>query len=161
MIGVCLRSQSASWISPKLCLTCLIIIQSCYCDYRIKQTFRIFSLRRVRFSFGSLDHDALRAQRIIGFFIVLPTNQQGWLENPITWSEWCCREPYKRIWTQSVFIPVTWNLDSAAHIPQCQRKSAKLLFSVLNEKTVDKQNMGHTDQEFSFNILSCSHSGSL
>ena len=54
VIGVCLPSQSASkkhnqkahtplrtspWISPKMCLPCLIIIQSCYFDYRINKPF--------------------------------------------------------------------------------------------------------------------------
>ena len=32
-----------SWISQKMCPPCLIIIQSCYCDYRINETFRMFS----------------------------------------------------------------------------------------------------------------------
>ena len=37
----------------------------------------MFSLRDLRFVFCSLHRDVLRAQRIIGFFILLPTKQRG------------------------------------------------------------------------------------
>ena len=48
---------------------CLIIIKSCYCDY--KQTFHMFSLLDLRFVFCSRDLDVLRAQRIIAVFIFI------------------------------------------------------------------------------------------
>ena len=37
----------------------------------------MFSLRDLRFVFCSRDLDVLRAQMIMGFFILLPTNQRG------------------------------------------------------------------------------------
>ena len=62
-----------SWISHKLCLPCLIIIQSCYFDYDL------------RFVLCSRDLDVPRAQRITGFFLSqLPTNQRG--QNPLSTS---------------------------------------------------------------------------
>ena len=73
-----------SWISnrefsPEMYLPCLIIIQSCYFDYRIK-TVRTLSLR---FVLCSLDLEELRAQRIIS-----ATHKSTRSENPITWAEW-------------------------------------------------------------------------
>ena len=46
----------------------------------------MFSLRDLRFVFCSLDLDVLRAQRIMGFFIVI-THKSTRSESPITWYE--------------------------------------------------------------------------
>ena len=61
-----------SWISQKMCLPCLIIIHTARsrCD--------------LRFVLCSRDLDVLRAQRIIGFFILI-THKSARSENPITW----------------------------------------------------------------------------
>ena len=67
-----------SWISPKTCLPSLIITQSF--DHRIN----VFSLRDMRFLLCSLDLDVLRAQRSMGFFILI-THKPTRSENPITW----------------------------------------------------------------------------
>ena len=51
-----------------------MVAKSCYFVWAIKKTFRIFSLRDLRFVFCSIDHDVLRAQRIMVFLISqLPT----------------------------------------------------------------------------------------
>ena len=55
----------------KKCLPCLIIIQSCYCDYRIYKTFTCSRCELV-FVLCSRDLDILRAQRIIGFILSYP-----------------------------------------------------------------------------------------
>ena len=49
------------------CPPCLIIIQSCYFDYKINKPFA-YSLHDLRFMLYSLNLDVLRAQRIIGYF---------------------------------------------------------------------------------------------
>ena len=33
------KPSRTSHISPQMCLPCLVIVQSCYCDYRINKTF--------------------------------------------------------------------------------------------------------------------------
>ena len=82
MIGVCQLSQSASekqnqekkahiplrtsWILKQMCQPCLVIIQSCYFDYRINKPFAYS--RRVICVSCSLDRDVRRSQRIIGFY---------------------------------------------------------------------------------------------
>ena len=94
---VCLLSQTApkkhsqgkksphtfaiSWISPKMYLPSLIIIQSWLLNI---QTVHIRSLSDLRFVFCSLDLDVLCTQRIIGFFILITHKSTG-LENLITW----------------------------------------------------------------------------
>ena len=95
--GVCLLSQSvpekhsqekkptnlcASREFLQLCLPCLLIIQSCYSDYRINN--HMFSLRDLRFVLFSRDLDVLRAQRIIGFFMLITHNSTR-SKNAITW----------------------------------------------------------------------------
>ena len=50
-----------------------------------EQTFRMFSLRNLPFLLCSLDLDVLRAQRIIGVFILITHKSTG-SQNPITWS---------------------------------------------------------------------------
>ena len=50
---------------------CLIISKSCYFEYRINKPFHVFSLLYLRFVFCSRDLDVLRAQRIMGFFILI------------------------------------------------------------------------------------------
>ena len=52
-----------------MCLPCLIIMQSCYCDYRINKTLSPLDLRSLLFS---RDLDVLRTQRIIGFYLNYP-----------------------------------------------------------------------------------------
>ena len=97
VITVCLLSQSALekhsrekptnlctlWISPKLCLPCLIILQSCYFDKWNKQTFCILSLHDLHFMLCSLDLNIPCAQRIMGFFILI-THKSMRSENLIT-----------------------------------------------------------------------------
>ena len=62
----------------QMCPPCLIIIQSCYFDYRIlKQTFCLFSLLDLCFVLCPLDLDVLRAQRIIGSFNYPQIHQVG------------------------------------------------------------------------------------
>ena len=48
-----------------------------------KQTFHVFSLRDLRFVFCSRDLDILRAQRIIGSYLI--THKSTRSRNPITW----------------------------------------------------------------------------
>ena len=52
----------------KICLPCLIIIQSWYFGYTINKNYHIFSLRDLHFLLCSIDLDVLRAQRIIAFY---------------------------------------------------------------------------------------------
>ena len=54
------------WICPKMYLPSLIIIQSCYFDYRINKSFACSRCMICFFVFCSLDLDVLGAQRIIG-----------------------------------------------------------------------------------------------
>ena len=54
---------------PQKCLPCLIIMQSCYCDYRINKTLSPLDLRSL---LCSRDLDVLRTQRIIGFYLNYP-----------------------------------------------------------------------------------------
>ena len=70
-----------SWISPKTCLPCLIIIQSCYFDYRIN---KLFACSRCVICVLYSVLDVLRAQRSMGFFILI-THKSTRSENPITW----------------------------------------------------------------------------
>ena len=81
-------------------LPCLIIIQSSYfdCSHALvacaaselnpgivrMQRRLIISLRDLFFVLCSRDLDILRAQRIIGFFILI-THKSTWSENPMTW----------------------------------------------------------------------------
>ena len=59
-----------------MCRPCLIIIKSCYCDYRINQFSHVLAAwSAFRALFTCLD--VLRAQRITGVFSKFPTNQQG------------------------------------------------------------------------------------
>ena len=64
-----------SWVSPKTCPPCLTIIQSCYFDYRISKSFAcsrcVIPLRDLCFVLCSVYLDVLRAQRIMGFFILI------------------------------------------------------------------------------------------
>ena len=64
-----------------MCLPCLIIIQSCYCDYRIDQTFTCSRcMRDLRFLLCSRDLDTLRSQRIM-CFLILVTHKSTRSEN--------------------------------------------------------------------------------
>ena len=56
-----------------ICQPYLIIVQSCY----LIVEYTNLSLRDLRFLLCSLELDVLRAQRVTGFLIVLPTNQRG------------------------------------------------------------------------------------
>ena len=71
-----------SWISQQMCPPFLMIIQSCYFGYRTNKPFACS--RCVFFLLCSLDLDVLRAQRIIGFFI-LTTHKSTRSEHPVTW----------------------------------------------------------------------------
>ena len=87
VIGVCLLSQSAPGKhnqekkSPhtfahlvnfiEMCLPCLIIMQSCYFDYRINNTF-VCSRRLIAFLALSLYLGVLLAQRILGIYLNYP-----------------------------------------------------------------------------------------
>ena len=74
----------------KMCPPCLIIMQSCFFDYRINKPFIImFLLRDLFFVLCSRDLDVPRAQRIIGFFILITHNSTR-LENPLIW----CTQDY-------------------------------------------------------------------
>ena len=53
-----------------------------------KQNFHMFSLRDLRFVLCSRDLDVLRAQRIMGFFILI-THKSTRSENQITWLGTC------------------------------------------------------------------------
>ena len=96
MISICLPNQSASkkhshekkahkplhtpLISPKINLPCLIIIQSCYFDYRINKRlpYSHYVTNDLLFVLCSLDLDILSAQRIVGFFYLnYHTYQRG------------------------------------------------------------------------------------
>ena len=59
-----------SWILKQMCQPCLVIIQSCYFDYRINKPFAYS--RRVICVSCSLDRDVRRSQRIIGFYLNYP-----------------------------------------------------------------------------------------
>ena len=73
-----------SRISKKqMCRPCLIIIKSCYFDYRINKPFIRNSRCLICFFLCSLDIDVRCAQRIIGFFILI-THKSMRSENPIT-----------------------------------------------------------------------------
>ena len=67
--------------SNKLCRTCLIITKYYYCDYRIRETFHMFSLLDLRFMLCSRDLDVACAQKIMDF-ISLITHKSTRLENP-------------------------------------------------------------------------------
>ena len=62
-----------SWISPKTCLPCLIIINL------------VVLTLDLRFLLCSLELDVLRAQRIMGFKKILITHKSKKSENSITW----------------------------------------------------------------------------
>ena len=75
-----LRTSS---MSQKMCQPCFIIIESHYFDCRI----HAFSLRDLSFVLCSRDLDVLRAQRIIGFLILIThkwTRSEN--ENETQWS---------------------------------------------------------------------------
>ena len=55
-----------------LCLSCFIIIQSCYFNYRRKKIFTKLLLNDLHFVLCSLELDVLRAQRIMGFLCYYP-----------------------------------------------------------------------------------------
>ena len=59
----------------------------------------MFLLRDLRFMLCSRDLDIIRAQRIMGFFILI-THKSTRSENPITWSE----TKYKISSTSSIFL---------------------------------------------------------
>ena len=65
----------------QMCLPCLIVIKSCYFHYRINKPFAC-SRCYLRSVLGSRDLDVLRAQRIIGFFILI-THKSTRSENAI------------------------------------------------------------------------------
>ena len=86
---VCLPSQPAtekhnqekkahkhtSWISPKMCLLCLIILQSSYFDNRIN---KLFTYSRCMICVSCSVPLILTYYVCKGFLSQLPTNQQGW-----------------------------------------------------------------------------------
>ena len=98
VIGVCLLSQSASGkhnqekkpmylcAPPKfpqnMCLLCLIIIQSCYFDYRMNKSFA-YSQRVICVSFTVRVISAYYARKGSRFFILI-THKSTRLENLIT-----------------------------------------------------------------------------
>ena len=91
VIGVCLLSQSEKHNQEKTPYTYAHLVNfstnvSAMFDnhtmlmllcLKNEQTFRMFSLRDLHFVLRSLHLEVLRAQRIIGFLSLLPTNQRG------------------------------------------------------------------------------------
>ena len=77
------KPSRTSHISPQMCLPCLVIVQSCYCDYRINKTFLCSRCLICILDSGHLSPRTMHAKDS-GLFIVI-THKSTRSENPITW----------------------------------------------------------------------------
>ena len=100
VIGICLLSQSADEkhnhekkpthlcaprkFPPKMCLPCFIIMQSCYCDYRINKTFLCSRCLICVLHSGHFISTYYARKGFLAFFIVITHKSTG-SENLITW----------------------------------------------------------------------------